>query len=42
MVTWNDFCTFHFTMRSYLRDIELAFELTKAQEITEGKMSSTP
>ncbi|CAI5710245.1 unnamed protein product [Hyaloperonospora brassicae] len=36
VVTWNEFCTFHFTVRSYLRDIELACELTKAQEITEA------
>ena len=37
MVLWAEFCAFHFTVRNYLPDIKLAFELTKAQVITEGK-----
>jgi len=36
MVSWDDFFKFHFCVQSHLKDIKLAFELTGAEEITEG------
>uniref|UniRef100_A0AAV1TME3 EF-hand domain-containing protein n=1 Tax=Peronospora matthiolae TaxID=2874970 RepID=A0AAV1TME3_9STRA len=36
VVAWAEFCAFHFTVRNYLPDIKLAFEVTKAQVITEA------
>lgn len=36
MVSWEDFFKFHFSVQTHLKDIKLAFELTGAEEITEG------
>lgn len=40
MVSWDDFYSFHFTVQNHLKDIQLAFELTGAEEITEGRLLS--
>ncbi|TDH73917.1 hypothetical protein CCR75_008893 [Bremia lactucae] len=37
VVTWDEFCTFHFNVQHNLPDIKLAFELTGADEITEAE-----
>lgn len=39
VITWEEFFAFHFNVQSHLPDIKLAFELTGADEVTEGKTS---